>query len=1121
MKRELKRVSYLIAISGMLLGQPLSARAVNRLPEQPTQVNANAETPVVTLDLKNATIKQLFDAIHKQTGMDFLYNNEQLASFPRVSVKANQESVESVLRKAFTNSGFTFKVEGKMVTITKKGASNNQKLQKLVGTVTDKDNYPVIGAAVVVKGTHRGVATDMNGKYEIEVRPGETLTFSFIGMEPVDIQYNGARQMDLVLQESSKLKLDEVVVTGIFKKAKESYTGSVATVTEEQLDMYRGQNLLQTLKNIDASINFQIDNLNGSNPNNLPSINIRGNASIPTDLQEFNESQKNTVNTPLIIMDGFEITLEKLMDYNDDEIESINILKDAAATAIYGSRGANGVIVVITKEPEAGKLRVNAEVGLTFEVPDISSYHLLNASDKLALEKAVGLYTDSDGNPADQLTLDNRYNRILKKVLSGTDTDWLSKPLHTGVGQRYNLRLEGGSEEFRWSASAAYTNTQGAMKDSERRNFSGAITLMYRVKNLIFRNYTSVGINRSRESKYGTFSEYAKLQPYESPYDENGNLVKLWSDYNDQGNPLYDASLASFDKSDYQSVTNNFSIEWHPFDGMIVRGQLGLSSTQNGSDKFVSPYDSQFNTKTYKTEDGMLRKGTYDYGTGKDYSYDANLTASYSKTLNEKHQLYFGLDLSASQSRSKMYYFSMEGFGAETVNDLTSAQQYAESTRPTGSFSFYRRMGVTGNANYTYDNRYYVDLSYRVDGNSNFGSDKKYAPFWSAGIGWSLHNEKWLKGNEVINNLRLKLSYGQTGTQLTSSTGSTTVYEYQQGQKYMGWSGAVMQGLGNSKLTWQTTDEFNVGLEFGLWNNRIKGTVDFYTKKTKDLLSYMDMPLSMGFSSYLANVGAVKNIGFESSLSAYIIRDAKHHFNWMLSGQLMYNKNEITELSADIQAQNEKYLNSSSNVEISNLLQVGRPQNAIYGVRSLGIDPSTGNELYLDKDGNVTDTWKISNSVYLGQKDPKYRGILSSMLSWKGFTFNLSFAFHWGGQMYNSTLRDRVEVTSTVIKNQNVDERVLTSRWLQVGDVAAFKKVSAITSKATSRFVMDDNVLELQSVGLQYRWDSEWLKNKAQLESVIFGVNMSDLFYWSSVKVERGLSYPFARNIQASVKLMF
>ncbi len=997
---------------------------------------------------------------------------------------------------------------------------DNRQLQKLSGTIRDRENEPIIGAVVAVKGTHRAVSTDANGNYTIQVRPGETLLFSFIGMEPIEMKYSGTKHLDLVLQESSKMKLDEVVVTGIFRKAKESYTGSVTTVTDEQLDMYRGQNLLQTLKNIDASINFSIDNLNGSNPNNLPSINIRGNASIPTDLQEFNESQKNTVNTPLIIMDGFEISLEKLMDYNDDEIASINILKDAAATAIYGSRGANGVIVVVTKEPQPGKLRINAEVGLTFEVPDISSYHLLHASDKLTLEKAIGLYESSVGDPSVQTELDAAYNKRLKKVLSGTDTDWLSKPLRTGVGQRYNLRLEGGSNEFRWSATAAYTNTQGAMKDSERRNFNGSITLMYRVKNLIFRNYTTLGFNNSRESKYGTFSDYAKLQPYESPYDENGNLVKSWSDYNDMGNPLYDASLNSFNKSDYQSTTNNFSIEWHPLDGLILRGQLGLSSTQNGSDKFVSPYASTFQTSTYQTEEGALRKGTYDYGTGKDTSYDANITASYSKTLKDVHQLYVGVNFSASQSKSRMYYFALEGFGSESITNLTAAQQYAEGSRATGTYSFYRRMGVTGNANYTYDNRYYVDLSYRIDGNSNFGSDKKYAPFWSAGIGWSLHNEKFLKGNDVISNLRLKLSYGQTGTQLTSSAGANTTYKYIQGEKYMGWSGAQMQGLGNSKLTWQTTDEFNIGLEFGLWDNRIKGTFDYYTKKTSDLLSNMDLPLSMGFSSYTANVGAVKNEGFESSLSAYVIRDRKHGFNWMLSGQLMYNKNKITELSADIQAQNEKYLNSSSNVEIANLLQVGYPQNAIYGVRSLGIDPSTGEELFLTKDGELTNTWKTADMVYLGCKDPKYRGILSSLMSWKGFTFNVSFGFHWGGKMYNQTLRDRVEVTSTTIKNQNVDERVLNNRWLQAGDVVAFKKVSAITTKASSRYVMNENVLELQSVSLQYRWDNNWLKTKTPLQSVIFGVNMSDLFYWSSVKVERGLSYPFSRNVQASIKFM-
>ena len=331
------------------------------------------------------------------------------------------------------------------------------------------------------------------------------------------------------------------------------------------------------------TINLAVDNISGSNPNNLPNINIRGTSSLPMSVKEFNEGVKGEVNTPLIIMDGFEISLTKLMDCNDNDIESINILKDASATALYGSRGANGVIVIVSKRPVSGRLKVTGTIGLNLEMPDLTSYDLLHAADKLELERLTGLYV-LEGYPTTTIERQEIYNGRLRKVLSGVDTDWLSKPLRTGVGQRYNLRMEGGNEEFRWSTSADYNDTQGAMKGSSRKVFNGSITLMYSIKNLIFKNQTNIGITNSRESNYGSFSNYANQQPYNAPYDENGNIVRYFDDFyanpnSRTQNPLYDATLNSFDKSKYQDISNNFSIEWNIFDGLKLRGQLGIRHT--------------------------------------------------------------------------------------------------------------------------------------------------------------------------------------------------------------------------------------------------------------------------------------------------------------------------------------------------------------------------------------------------------------------------------------------------------------------------------------------------------------------------------------------------------------
>ena len=374
--------------------------------------------------------------------------------------------------------------------------------------------------------------------------------------------------------------------------------------------------------------------------------------------------------------------------------------------------------------------------------------------------------------------------------------------------------------------------------------------------------------------------------------------------------------------------------------------------------------------------------------------------------------------------------------------------------------------------------------------------------------------------------LRLKASYGETGAASgAQETDAYTYYQYISDNRYMNWMGAQLGGLGNPNLSWQTTKEMNVGVEFGVLDNRIKGSFEYYTKATNNLLSSMDLPLAMGFASYRANVGEVENNGWEAAMQGFLIRDNKRHINWMVGAQLVYNKNKITRLSQAIKDQTEAYMNSDASDDdasgIQNLFYEGRPQNAIYAVRSLGIDPSTGKEIFLDKDGQITDSWKASDKVYCGSADPLYRGNLNTMFQWGDFTFNASFGYYWGGKVYNSTLRDRVEVTLNDIMNKNVDERVLSSRWYTAGDVAFFGKLSNNRSKATSRYVMDNNVLELQSISLQYKLHHPYLSKTFHLNSVIIGVNMSDLLHWGSVRMERGTSYPYARNIQASVKMLF
>jgi len=1100
----MKRITYVLVLLLGLLTVPESVCAQN-------------ERQIV-LKMKNASLKDILWEIEKHTSFKFMYNTEDLNKEAVKDVDFTSRNIDEVLKYCLKGTNLTHVIQDNVIVVKPQATGDPQPQSvPVTGSVKDAQGAPLTGVTILIKGTTEGTFTDVDGRFQLPLEGEKELVFSFVGFKTVEMKVKAGAKINLTLEEVA-VELGDVVVTGIFTKPRESYTGAVSTINQQELRMYRGQHLISTLRNIDPSINVRIDNQWGSNPNKLPEMTIRGNSSLPTSVQELNAGASQQLNAPLVIMDGFEISLRKLMDFNDEEIASINILKDAAATAIYGSRGANGVIVITTKSPEVGKLRVTTQAGLNVEIPDLSSYDLLNAAEKLELEKIVGLYEDKT-NVVNDLDLKLQYNEKYAAILRGVDTDWLSKPLQAGIGQRYNLRLEGGADDLRYSLSLGYNNTTGAMKGSKRDNLSGTMVLAYYMDNLIFKNQLIIDYNNGTESSYGNFSTYANMNPYYAPKDESGAYVQYWTVGTQKiGNPLYDAGLNTINRSNYNTLTNNFSVEWKIIDHLKLRGQLGISKQHNSSDYYLPPNHSSFNTDAYNTGDSFFRKGRYDYTTGEDAGVDGNLTLNYSNTFNEKHQIYGGIDYSISQRNSYLYYVKLEGFADEDLDFFGNAIQYASGTKPSGEEYITRRIGLTSNFTYTFDNRYYLDLSFRTDGSSQFGKKNKFAPFWSAGVGWNLHREQFLKDSETINNLRLKASFGKTGSQQFSSYQALMMFQYYSDKRYIIWNGSELMGLGNENLKWQISDKVNVGLEWGLWNSRITGQFDIYSNNTSNLLSQMDIPLSTGFSSYTDNVGEVKSTGFEAVLTGYLLRNDERNIRWSITGKLAYNNNEIVKLSDAIKKQTEEA--KRENVDRNLLLYEGRSQNAIYAVPSLGIDPSTGQEMFLDENGNVTYEWRAAAKQYFGDDEQKYWGNISSLFSYRDFSVNLSFAYRWGGQAYNQTLVNKVEIANSQIQLYNVDRRVFSDRWQKPGDIKFFKGYSNTSTRMSSRFVMDDDVLEFQSANLQYNWHTPFV-HRLGLETIRLNINMSDICYFSSIKRERGIDYPFARRVQFGMSLLF
>ena len=453
-----------------------------------------SQNGLVSLKMKDVSLVKVFNEITKQTGYDFLYNYDLVQNKGTVDVNAKMVDLKDFLHDLLKgkNLGFEFR-DGAIIVRGESVRLDDQKIKSrtIKGIVRDKTTGdPLPGATVKIKGTSVGTATNMEGKFELTVADNFiALEVSFIGYGTVEVTVGKREQLEVLLEAESS-KMDEVVVTGVYTRKKESFTGSSQTYKAEELKSVGNQNLIQSLKVLDPAFAVLESNEFGSDPNRLPDLEIRGKSSIVGLKEQFGEDP----NQPLFILDGFETTLRTIMDLSMDRIASVTILKDAASTAIYGAKAANGVVVVETKVPQGGRLRLSYNGSFEISFADLTDYNLMNAAEKLEFERLAGNFKS---NIADNQELKEvRYNKLLGNVLRGVDTYWLSEPIRTGFNQRHNLYVEGGNEQFRYGFGGSYNKIQGVMKSSTRDIFSGNLDLLYRVGKLTFSNKLSVDVTK-------------------------------------------------------------------------------------------------------------------------------------------------------------------------------------------------------------------------------------------------------------------------------------------------------------------------------------------------------------------------------------------------------------------------------------------------------------------------------------------------------------------------------------------------------------------------------------------------------------------------------------------------
>jgi TonB-linked SusC/RagA family outer membrane protein len=1102
------------------------------------QLSAAGFSQNVTISERNVRLEKIFKEIKKQTGYTFFYNANVLKHARNVSIHAKGEPFQHVLEQCLRGQPLTYSIVNQTIVIREREAVPQVSVATVAavpaidvrGKVTDaQTKLPIAGANITVKGSKEGVVSDENGLFTIKLDPGATVVISFVGYEPKEVVVSNAEFLNVALQLVSN-PMENVVVTGYQVLKKESYTGTATTVTGEELKKVNPLNLLQGLQSFDPSFKIAENNLLGSDPNRLPAVNVRGSTALPTGnegLLDRNNLATN-VNLPTFILDGFEVSLQKVYDLDINRIQSVTLLKDAAATAIYGSRAANGVLVITTIPPKEGKLQLAYNYEVNVMSPDLTDYHVLDAGEKLEYERLAGLY-NSDNNPAlSQDELDVIYYQKKRNVVGGVNSYWLSQPLKTAIGQKHSMFIEGGSPSIRYGIEMRYQSMPGVMKESFRDRYSLGMNLTYNPSSKFsFRNVLTVAYVKSQESPYGSFENYVRMNPYYPKTDSMGRVVQEidnWVNRNTPNgavqterilNPLYDATLSSFNKGAYLELIDAFSAEWNIVPGLRLRSLISLTRINSEFDNFTSPLANQF---YFYPASELSSRGQYNYSQVAETAFDGNATLTYNKQVAD-HFFNFALGTNIRTYLNDDKSFSAIGFTNDRFTNIGFANRYQENSSPGGDIARDRLFGSFLSMNYSFNNKYLLDLSVRADGSSKFGSENKVAPFWAFGLGWNAHNESFLD-NSAFSLLRFRASTGLTGAVSFPPYLSKTTFTYYSRNWYSTGVGAIVNQYGNEDLQWQRTLNYDAGIDMGLFNNRLTLSPRYYYKLTQGLLADIMLPPSTGFTSYKDNLGDMENYGFEMNLKYDVVKAKNTTFT--LTGNLISNRNKIVRISNALKEYNDKADEQQVTDEYRSVpllrFNEGQSLNTIYAVRSLGIDPENGQEIFIKKNDSLTYVWDVKDIVPVGDNTPDAEGFLGANIAYKNFLFSASFYYQFGGQVYNQTLVDRVENADPRF---NVDRRVLDERWKKPGDKTFYKDIADLGSSfASERFVQKNNLIELRSVFLSYDFDKK-VYSRLGMNNLRVAVTMNDIWRSSSIQIERGVYYPFARNFTFSVQTNF
>jgi len=986
----------------------------------------------------------------------------------------------------------------------------------LKGTVTDGQGEPLIGVTVQQKGTQNKTVTNIEGQYVLNAEGPlpTTLVFTYIGMKPLTKNVTSTVVMKFKMEEDSKTIKDVVIVGAYGTVQKRSdLVGSAYQVGSKELENLPKGRLDTMLDGLIPGVKIDINSDSPDHSRPRFNVRVRGEGSLSASSE------------PLWVVDGVPMftggttnqmpgqnySISPLSYLNPDDIESVTVLKDATATSIYGADGGNGVILVTTKKGREGKtnVSVNVEYGIA-KIDRSTAPKELNAQQFMELAKES--YENAGLDPRAFPYQDNELNQF-----STTDTDWLDVFYRTGNTFQGSVSVNGGSGKTNYYLSGSYYENQSTIKGNKQQRFSMRTNLDFQIhKKVKLTSILSASYNTNDLFNMGR--DFYENLPIYSPYNPDGTL-RLYNQFVDgvdaDGNPIWRKqrffnSVAEREQNENNQkalyANANFSLRYDIIEGLSYTGQFGIDFQSN----LEQMYSSQQNWS------GTSVIGTEGYST-RQSAHISNWNTIHRLNFNRTFGLHTIGALVGFEAGSRDYTV-VGATGSGFINDHIQDVSYANTRNGSNYSSNTRKASFLGQAAYSFDRRYYLTVNARRDGNSQFGSDVRWADFASVGVSWNMHNEKFLRLPEWITVLKLKASYGANGNSRLGSLEAQGLYAYGDSYAYNGEVGGVQSGTPNHTLSWETTYKTNLGFRLELFN-RFDIDFDWYNHHTKNLLSNLDVTRTTGDTKVYRNVGELRNRGYDLTLtSKNIISQKEDGLRWETELNLAHNTNVLLELYNGIQ----KNFGTYSYIE-------GYDVSTMFLVRWAGVDPNDGMPMWYDKDGNVTKVYSSDNRVAGENSHPDVTGGMTNTLSYKGFTLRFLLNYQFGGYAFTSFGRamfsDGLYSSS---ENQAVEQ---LDRWQKPGDIAMNPKpiwgVSTSSVMNSTRYLYHKTLVRLQNVVLSYRFPRDLVKQVGLNQCTVSLIGNNLLAYSPYASSDHNSyktcmsGYPAERTVSLSVNVGF